>query len=99
MRRADQLLKLVGVARVGNVRLMATETEKGIAEKLKQSLTAVKNVSVRDTSGGCGSMYEIDIVADDFKGMSVVKQHQLVHKVLKEEIKQWHGLTLNTKAE
>lgn len=29
---------------------------------------------------------------------SIVKQHQLVHKVLAEDISKWHGVVLETKA-
>ncbi|KAG9542047.1 hypothetical protein KCU86_g9605, partial [Aureobasidium melanogenum] len=53
---------------------------------------------VQDVSGGCGSMYALDIVSAKFKGMSVIKQHRLVNAVLKDEIKGWHGVQLKTKA-
>lgn len=43
-------------------------------------------------------MYGLDIVSHKFKGLSVIKQHQLVNKVLKEEIGKWHGVQLKTKA-
>lgn len=33
-----------------------------------------------------------------FQGVSLVNQHKMVNKALEEEIKQMHGLTLNTKA-
>lgn len=32
------------------------------------------------------------------RGLSVVKQHQLVTKALEEEIATWHGFVLETKA-
>ncbi len=32
------------------------------------------------------------------RGLSIVKQHQAVHRALAEDIKQWHGLNLTTKA-
>ena len=31
--------------------------------------------------GGCGSMFQIHVESSDFKGMSIVKQHQLITKV------------------
>lgn len=31
--------------------------------------------------GGCGAMYEISVISDQFKGMSIVKQHRLVNEV------------------
>ena len=33
---------------------------------------------LRVRAGGCGSMYEIYVVSDDFKGLSLVKQHKAV---------------------
>lgn len=45
--------------------------------------------------GGCGSMYAIDIASDQFKGLSVVKQHRKINEILKEEIKEMHGLQVN----
>ena len=37
-------------------------------------------------------MYAIDIASDEFKGMTVVKQHRTINEILKEEIKGMHGL-------
>jgi len=53
---------------------------------------------VQDISGGCGSMYALDITSPKFKGLSVIKQHKLVNSVLKEEIGRWHGVQLKTRA-
>ncbi|KAK5006441.1 hypothetical protein LTR28_006486 [Elasticomyces elasticus] len=53
--------------------------------------------SVQDISGGCGSMYGIEVVSAQFKGMPVIKQHRLVNKILGEEIKKWHGIQLKTR--
>ena len=32
-------------------------------------------------AGGCGSMYQIDIVSDKFRGKRTVQQHQMVNDV------------------
>lgn len=53
---------------------------------------------VQDISGGCGSMYAIEIESPKFAGLTVIKQHKLVNQVLKEEIAKWHGVQLRTKA-
>eukprot|EP00798_Chlamydomonas_sp_ICE-L_P027210 gene27210-2456_t len=73
-----------------------TEIEKAVTEKLTGALQPI-DVSVQDKSGGCGAMFEINITAEAFKGLSTVKQHQLVHKLLSVEIASWHGLSLKTK--
>uniref|UniRef100_A0A7S0VGM9 Bola-like protein n=1 Tax=Polytomella parva TaxID=51329 RepID=A0A7S0VGM9_9CHLO len=74
-----------------------SSVEQSIADKVKAGLKDVKHVEVKDVSGGCGSMYNIGVISSDFQGLSVVKQHQLIHKILKEEIKGWHGVNLSTK--
>ncbi|KAH0283887.1 bola-like protein [Aureobasidium namibiae CBS 147.97] len=73
------------------------EKELHIFQKLAQELQPTK-LEVQDVSGGCGSMYALDIVSAKFKGLSVIKQHRLVNAVLKDEIKGWHGVQLKTKA-
>ncbi|TKA25068.1 hypothetical protein B0A50_06132 [Salinomyces thailandicus] len=73
------------------------EGERKIFDTIKQELQPVK-LEVQDVSGGCGSMYALDIVSDHFKGLPVIKQHRLVNKVLGDEIKKWHGVQLKTKA-
>ena len=42
-------------------------------------------------------MFEIFIVSEQFKGKSLLQQHRSVQDILKEEMKEWHGLTLHTK--
>jgi hypothetical protein len=37
-------------------------------------------------------MYAIDIASEQFSGLSVVKQHRKINEILKEEIKEMHGL-------
>ena len=51
---------------------------------------------VKDVSGGCGSMYAIEIASERFVGLSLVRQHRLVHDILGEEVKAWHGVQLRT---
>ena len=53
---------------------------------------------VQDISGGCGSMYAIEIESPKFKGLTVIKKHKLVNQVLKEEIAQWNGVQMRTRA-
>ena len=78
-------------------RAFASETESAIQEKLQNALSA-KEVNVRDTSGGCGTMFDITIVAEEFQNKSIFQQHKVVTEVLKEDIAHWHGFTLLTSA-
>ncbi|CAH02744.1 Aim1 [Kluyveromyces lactis] len=75
-----------------------TPEEKLITDKLSKELNP-SSISVNDISGGCGSMFSINITSDKFKGLSIVKQHKLVNEILKDDIKRWHGLQLRTKKE
>lgn len=79
------------------LRSFASEAESAIQQKLQNALV-VKEVDVRDISGGCGTMFEIKIIAEDFKNKNIVQQHKVVTKILKEDIGQWHGFTLLTSA-
>ncbi|KAF1927298.1 bola-like protein [Didymella exigua CBS 183.55] len=73
------------------------EAELHVFNKIKGELEPTK-LEVQDISGGCGSMYAIEIESSRFQGLTVIKQHKLVNQVLKEEIAQWHGVQLRTRA-
>ena len=73
------------------------EKEKMIWELLMKEFDA-STLQVQDISGGCGSMYGIEIVSERFRGLGMLKQQRLVNEVLGEEIKQWHGVQLKTRA-
>ncbi|RPB02112.1 bola-like protein [Choiromyces venosus 120613-1] len=71
------------------------DQEKGIFKKLAGELKPTR-LEVKDVSGGCGSMYAIEIASERFVGLSLVRQHRLVHEILGEEVKAWHGVQLRT---
>lgn len=73
------------------------EKEKAIWEMLMKALEPTK-LEVQDISGGCGSMYGIDVVSERFRGLGMLKQQRLVNEVLGDEIKGWHGVQLKTRA-
>ncbi|KAI8078907.1 bola protein [Halteromyces radiatus] len=72
-----------------------TAGESQLYNKLQKAFDPIR-LRVADVSGGCGSMYAIDIASKSFEGKSIVKQHRLVNDLLKEEIKDMHGLQLRT---
>ncbi|XP_026283209.1 bolA-like protein 3 [Frankliniella occidentalis] len=63
---------------------------------LQQKFPKAKVIEVVDISGGCGAMYDITVEAPELKGLNIVKQHRMVNEALKEEIKDMHGLRINT---
>ncbi|GAB9465990.1 hypothetical protein Gpo141_00003376 [Globisporangium polare] len=72
-----------------------TEAENAMHATLASALEAV-HVKVTDVSGGCGSMFDIEVASPQFVGQTRVKQHRMVNEILKEEIKGMHGLTIRT---
>ncbi|KAG5984995.1 hypothetical protein E4U55_002102 [Claviceps digitariae] len=70
--------------------------EESIAERLRQELQPTE-LLVRDVSGGCGSMYAIDIASPAFRGLSMLKQQRMVNAALRDVMRGWHGLQLNTR--
>ena len=67
-----------------------------IEERLKAHFPDA-SIIVRDMTGG-GDHWQVDIKASEFKGKSLVQQHQLVYKALGDWMKkEIHALALNTK--
>ncbi|CAI4055582.1 hypothetical protein SUVZ_01G0180 [Saccharomyces uvarum] len=79
-----------------STQMAMTPEEKMITDKLQQELQP-EACKVQDVSGGCGSMFAINVTSKKFNGLSLIKQHQLVNRILKEDISRWHGLQLTTK--
>ena len=62
-----------------------------------RSKVGASKAVVQDISGGCGSMYKIEIESPLFRGKGLVAQHRMVKDALKAEIADMHGLTLHTR--
>lgn len=72
------------------------DAESAIWEKLTAQFSPTQ-LLVQDISGGCGSMYGIEITSEKFRGMGMLKQQRMVNAVLGDEMKSWHGVQLRTK--
>lgn len=48
-------------------RSFASEAESHIEGKLKAALEKLREVKVVDTSGGCGTMFNLEIIAEEFR--------------------------------
>ncbi|CAG8690792.1 4578_t:CDS:2, partial [Cetraspora pellucida] len=68
-----------------------TEGEKYLYEKLSKKFQPTK-LNVQDISGGCGSMYAIEISSSVFKDLPMIKQHRMVNELLQDDIKKMHGI-------
>lgn len=73
-----------------------TAAESAIASLLRDKLQPTE-LLVRDVSGGCGSMYAIDIASPVFKGVTMLKQQRMVNAALGDVMREWHGVQLNTR--
>ncbi|KAK4502742.1 hypothetical protein PRZ48_006168 [Zasmidium cellare] len=72
------------------------DRERDIFTKLTSTFSPT-TLEVQDVSGGCGSMYAVEIASEKFKGLPLLKQHRLVKDALGEDVKKWHGFQLRTK--
>jgi stress-induced morphogen len=73
-----------------------TAAESAIADVLAEKLSPTE-LLVQDVSGGCGSMYAIEIASPAFRGQSILKQQRLVNAALGDMVKSWHGVQIRTK--
>uniref|UniRef100_K3WXP7 BolA-like protein n=1 Tax=Globisporangium ultimum (strain ATCC 200006 / CBS 805.95 / DAOM BR144) TaxID=431595 RepID=K3WXP7_GLOUD len=92
--RRSMAARVAGVSRFSSLD-NGTEAENAMHAALAERLAAV-HVKVTDVSGGCGSMFDIEVASPQFVGQTRVKQHRMVNEILKEEIKGMHGLTIRT---
>lgn len=66
-----------------------------LREKLQTELEA-ELVDIEDESDGCGQKIVIRIVSKKFQGVPMIEQHRMVNKVMEEERKEIHAVTLKT---
>ncbi|EZA48587.1 bolA-like protein 3 [Ooceraea biroi] len=76
--------------------LAGKQAEQKMISILRNRFPKAQLIEVTDMSGGCGAMFDISVVAPEFKGLNTVKQHRIINEVLKEEIKDMHGLRIHT---
>ncbi|OLQ13624.1 Altered inheritance of mitochondria protein 1 [Symbiodinium microadriaticum] len=70
--------------------------EASVASKLTAALGA-SNCVVEDKSGGCGQSFTILIESEKFRGQTKLKCQRMVQEVIREEIAQWHAVSIQTK--
>ncbi|KAF7379411.1 hypothetical protein HZH68_016261 [Vespula germanica] len=79
-----------------NGALAGKQAEQKMISLLRNKFPKAQLIEVTDVSGGCGAMFEINVIAPEFKGLNTVKQHRIINEVLKEEIKDMHGIRIYT---
>ncbi|XP_043516307.1 bolA-like protein 3 isoform X3 [Frieseomelitta varia] len=97
MIRGSQVLQLLSRVWNGPNRVLAGKNaEQKMISILRNKFPQAKVIEVNDVSGGCGAMFEINVIAPEFKGLNTIKQHRLINDALKEEIKDMHGVRIYT---
>ncbi|XP_015584890.1 bolA-like protein 3 [Cephus cinctus] len=76
--------------------LAGKQAEQKMINILRNKFPKAEFIEVTDVSGGCGAMFEVNVVAPEFKGLNTVKQHRIINEALKEEIKDMHGIRIHT---
>nr|CAI5861081.1 unnamed protein product [Callosobruchus analis] len=96
--KLNKSMKFIPVANyTGTNNSKGPVNEGAILDKLRQRFPDA-TVTVEDTSGGCGAMFNIYVETKEFTGLNITKQHKLVYETLKEQIGKIHGLHVETKA-
>ncbi|KAK3368643.1 bola protein [Podospora didyma] len=73
-----------------------TDGESQVWDRLMAEFAPTQLV-VQDISGGCGSMYGIEVSSEKFRGLNMLKQQRLVNTSLADLMKEWHGVQLKTR--
>ena len=69
--------------------------EHPVATALKAGLDASR-VEVQAEGSGCGQKLQILVLAKDFEGLTMIKQHRLVNTVAKDELAKVHAFNVKT---
>ncbi|PNY27755.1 Altered inheritance of mitochondria protein 1 [Tolypocladium capitatum] len=80
---------------VGEEESPMTPAERSVAALLSSKLQPT-HVLVQDVSGGCGSMYAIQIASPLFRGQTLLGQQRMVNAALGDVVKSWHGVQIRT---
>ncbi|UNI19340.1 hypothetical protein JDV02_005529 [Purpureocillium takamizusanense] len=72
-----------------------TPAEASIAAVLSAALDPTF-VLVQDVSGGCGSMYAIQVASRAFRGQTLLRQQRMVNAALGDRVREWHGVQIRT---
>ncbi|KOC64132.1 BolA-like protein 3 [Habropoda laboriosa] len=91
-----QLLSRVWNGSNRSNRLAGKEAEQKMTSILRNKFPKANLIEVSDVSDGCGAIFEINVIAPEFKGLNTIKQHRLINEALKEEIKDMHGVRIYT---
>ncbi|KAL0100679.1 hypothetical protein PUN28_019223 [Cardiocondyla obscurior] len=61
--------------------LAGKQAEEKMISVLRNRFPQAQLIEVTDVSGGCGAMFDINVVAPEFRGLNTVKQHRIINEV------------------
>lgn len=76
--------------------MLQPQIEQAINENFKITFFELMNESHMHSGPAPESHFKMTLVSDDFNGVSKVKRHQSVYRVLSELMPQFHALALHT---
>merc|ERR1711909_254128 len=79
------------------IRLLTSPLQTSLETKLASAFPNAAAIQVVDTSGGCGSGFEVCVVDPQFDKMRKINSQRLVNKAIKEELKEIHSIRLTIK--
>ena len=75
---------------------MQQQIEFKIRQAFPGAYTELKNESHMHSGPATESHFKLALVSDDFEGVSRVKRHQMIYKILEDEMTKIHALALHT---
>eukprot|EP00954_Amorphochlora_amoebiformis_P001624 127666-Amorphochlora_amoeboformis.AAC.1 len=66
-------------------------TKESLSKVLSERIKGLEQCIVVDTSGGCGSAFELYLVTKAFDGVALLERHRMVQGLLKEEMKVFYN--------
>lgn len=70
--------------------------ENNLINKLRLKFPEASVIEVKDISGGCGDMFDVYVSSLEFKDKTLLEQHTMINQILKDEIKNMHGIQIKT---
>lgn len=64
-----------------------------VEARLREALEP-SELTVVDTSGGCGASYEVSIVSAKLAGKTLLQRHRAINDALKQEMAHIHALSI-----
>ena len=79
-----------------SLKRLSSELQTKVEQKLANAFPKA-SIRVADTSGGCGSAFDIEVIDTQFEGMREINRQRVVNKAIKIEMMEIHSVRVQTK--